>query len=119
MQEKQKINIIWFRNDLRTKDNPSIVRATREELPFLAIYVLDTDFFQKQSFGFSKTGKFRAKFLIETLENLQENLEKTKIPFIIKKGKISTIFNEITTLYDVQKIFQQNEWTAEEKKQEQ
>ena len=119
MQEKQKINIIWFRNDLRTKDNPSIVRATREELPFLAIYLLDTDFFQKQSFGFSKIGKFRAKFLIETLENLQENLEKTKIPFIIKKGKISTIFNEITTLYDVQKIFLQNEWTAEEKKQEQ
>ena len=88
MQKKQKINIIWFRNDVRTKDNPSIVKALREDLPFLAIYVLDTNFLQKQSFNFSKIGKFRAKFLIETLENLQENLEKLNIPFIIKKGKI-------------------------------
>ena len=109
MQKKQKINIIWFRNDVRTKDNLSIVKALREDLPFLAIYVLDTNFLQKQSFNFSKIGKFRAKFLIETLENLQENLEKLNIPFIIKKGKISTIFNEFTALYDVQKIFLQNE----------
>lgn len=119
MQEKQKINIIWLRNDLRIKDNPSIVKALQGGLPFFAIYVLDIDFLKKKNFHHSKIGKFRAKFLIQTLENLQNNLAKINIPFILKKGNITSIFKEINAIYDVQKIFLQHEWTAEEKQQEQ
>ena len=114
MQEKQKINLVWFRNDLRTIDNPTLYKASREELPFLAVYVLDADFLKKEQFGFKKIGKFRAKFLVESLENLKNNLEKLKIPFLIKINKTETVFREIAQEYFIEKIFLQKEWTSEE-----
>ena len=118
MQEKQKINIVWFRNDVRTTDNPSLYQASREELPFLAVYVLDTDFLKKMQFGFQKIGKFRAKFLVESLENLKNNLEKLEIPFFFKCGTTQEVFKNLALQFDVHKIFLQHEWTAEEKLQE-
>lgn len=114
MQEKQKINLVWFRNDLRTKDHPSLYQALREELPFLAVFVLDSDFLEKKQFGFKKIGKFRAQFLIKTLENLKSNLEKLDIPFLIKINKTETVFKELAQNFIIEKIFLQKEWTTEE-----
>ena len=45
MQEKQKINIVWFKNDLRTKDQISLFKASQEDLPFIALYIFDEDFY--------------------------------------------------------------------------
>ena len=84
MQEKQKINIVWFKNDLRTKDQISLFKAYQEDLPFIALYIFDEDFYQKKQFGFRKIGKFRAKFLLESVQDLQHNLAELNIPFLIK-----------------------------------
>jgi deoxyribodipyrimidine photo-lyase len=59
MPKKQKINILWFTKDLRTRDSESLYKAMREDLPFLAVYVFDADFFQQTQFGFKKIGKYR------------------------------------------------------------
>jgi deoxyribodipyrimidine photo-lyase len=61
MPEKQKINILWFTKDLRTRDSESLYKVMQEGLPFLAVYIFDLNFLQKQ-FGFRKIGKYRAKF---------------------------------------------------------
>lgn len=118
MQEKQKINIVWFRNDLRTIDNPSLYKASGEELPFLAVLIIDTDYLKKQQFGFKKLGKFRAKFLLESIEVLKENLEKSGIPFLTKIDTTEKVFKELASKYQIEKVFLQKEWTPEEEFQE-
>ncbi|WP_317124632.1 deoxyribodipyrimidine photo-lyase [Epilithonimonas hominis] len=55
MPEKQKINILWFTKDLRTRDSESLYNAMQEELPFLAVYVFDTEFFAQKQFGSKKS----------------------------------------------------------------
>ena len=114
MQEKQKINIVWFKNDLRTKDQISLFKAYQEDLPFIALYIFDEDFYQKKQFGFRKIGKFRAKFLLESIQNLQHNLAELNIPFLIKFGKTKEIFEKINAHYSIQKIFCEEEFTHEE-----
>ncbi|SHF44127.1 DASH family cryptochrome [Chryseobacterium takakiae] len=115
MPKKQKINILWFTKDLRTRDSESLYKAMREDLPFLAVYVFDADFFQQPQFGFKKIGKYRLKFLLESVEDLKQNLTEKNIPFLIKYGKTEAIFKEISERFEVVKIFCQEEWTREEK----
>ena len=114
MSEKQKINILWFGNNLRIRDNESLFSAMREGLPFLAVYVFDESFFSKTQFGFKKIGKFRAQFLLETVLNLEKNLKQKNIPFIKKFGHTKIIFRQIFEHFEVEKIFCQREWTREE-----
>ena len=114
MSEKQKINILWFTKDLRIRDNESLHRIMQEDLPFLAVYIFDEDFFKSKQFGFRKIGKFRAKFLLESVLDLGKSLHQKKIPFLKKLGKTQTVFKQISEHFDVEKIFCQNEWTQEE-----
>lgn len=114
MQEKQKINIVWFKKDLRTKDQISLFKASQEDLPFIALYIFDEDFYQKKQFGFKKIGKFRAKFLLESVQNLQHNLAELNIPFLTKFGKTKEIFEKLNEHYSIQKIFYEGEFTQEE-----
>ena len=102
MQEKQKINIVWFKNDLRTKDQISLFKASQEDLPFIALYIFDEDFYQKKQFGFRKIGKFRAKLLLESVQNLQHNLAELNIPFLRKFGKTREIFEKLNEHYSIQ-----------------
>lgn len=114
MPEKQKINILWFSNNLRIRDNESLVKIQPENLPSLALYVFDSDFYQKRQFGFRKIGKFRTQFLLETVLDLEKNLEQIGIPFVKKFGKTAEVFQEIAQHFEIETIFCQEEWTRDE-----
>lgn len=114
MSEKQKINIFWFTKDLRTRDSESLYKALQEDLPFLAVYVFDAEFFAQKKFGFRKIGKYRARFLLESVEDLNRNLAKQKILFSVRYGKTEDVFKEISEQFQIVKIFCQEEWTTEE-----
>lgn len=114
MPKKQKINILWFTKDLRTRDSESLYTIMQEDLPFLAVYVFDTVFFQQKQFGFQKIGQFRTKFLLESVEDLRRNLIRQKIPFLVKYGKTEKVIKDISEEFEIVKIFCQEEWTKEE-----
>ncbi|MDQ1161590.1 deoxyribodipyrimidine photo-lyase [Chryseobacterium sp. SORGH_AS 447] len=114
MSEKQKINILWLTKDLRTRDSESLYKIMQEGLPFLAVYVFEDLEFKSSQFGSRKTGKYRAKFLMETVEDLKNNFTRKNIPFLIKIGNTATVFKELTDRFEITKIFCQEEWTQEE-----
>lgn len=114
MSEKQKINILWFGNNLRIRDNESLFKIMQEDLPFLAVYIFDETFFRTTQFGFKKIGKFRAQFLLQTVLELEENLKQKNISFIKKFGRTEEIFKTISDEFEIEKIFSQREWTKEE-----
>ena len=86
MQKKQK-GLVWFRNDLRVNDNESLTNAIAENDTVIAVYFFDPRHYQETSFGFIKTEKFRAKFLVETVTELKENLEKLNISLLVYHEK--------------------------------
>ena len=86
MQKKQK-GLVWFRNDLRVHDNESLTNAIQENETVIAVYFFDPRHFEETRFGFKKTEKFRAKFLIESVTALKRNLEKLNIPLLVYHQK--------------------------------
>ena len=104
----------WFRNDLRTIDNHSLYNACRENEKVIGIYCLDPRHFETTPFGFKKTEKFRTKFLLQTLHELQQNLLEKNIRLLIYYGYPEQLIPEISAKYQIDTIYSQNEWTSEE-----
>ncbi len=110
-------NLVWFRNDLRTKDNISISKACeQEDSKVIGVYCFDPRHYDIGAFGFKKTEKYRAKFLIETILDLKNNLQKLNIPLFVYHKKPEEIIPSLVTQHNVDHIFLQKEWTTEENK---
>ena len=106
--------LIWFRNDLRTIDNHSLYNACRESEKVIGVYCLDPRHYETTPFGFKKTEKFRTKFLLQTLHELQQNLLEKNIRLLIYYGYPEQLIPEISAKYQIDTIYSQNEWTSEE-----
>jgi deoxyribodipyrimidine photo-lyase len=113
MQKKQK-GLVWFRNDLRVHDNESLTNAIDENETVIAVYFFDPRHFEDTNFGFKKTEKFRAKFLIESVTALKQNLEKLNIPLLVYHQKPEDAILETITQNEISSIYFQEEWTSEE-----
>ena len=115
MQKKQNnTGLIWFSNNLRTNDNISLKKATENHTEVIAVYFFDPKHFKEDNFGFKKTAKFRAQFLIESVTQLKENLAKLNITLLTyfesPENKIHTICDN----FSIKNIYKQKEWTTEE-----
>ena len=106
-------NLIWFRNDLRIQDNISLQEAMKGE-KVIATYCFDTFYFETDEFGFKRTERFRAKFLIETIADLKQELAKLNIPLFIFVGESSNHIPKLIEQYSINKVFLQKEWTRNE-----
>ncbi|MBF2057381.1 MAG: DASH family cryptochrome [Cyanobacterium sp. T60_A2020_053] len=107
--------LIWFRNDLRIHDQECIYQAIENKANnILPLYCFDDRSYSKTSFGFDKTGQFRAKFIIESVADLQKSLQKLGSDLIIRKGKTEDIISEIAQQYHIDEVYFSEEATAEE-----
>ncbi len=117
MQEKQNTALVWFRNDLRIDDNQSLYDATTKHDKVIGL-VLIADFWLKETaFGFKKMEVFRARFLIETIEDLRQELKTLNIPLIVKVDD-GTSLKQLCDQYQITDLYMQEEWTKEEVDQE-
>ena len=115
MQKKQIKHLVWFRNDLRVNDNDVLAKASKDTESLLAVYFMDPRHFETDRFGFKKTEKYRAKFLLETLENLQENLKNQGISLLVFQEKPEDIIPKLCKEYGIEAVYFQKEWTFEER----
>lgn len=113
-QQQKKTGLVWFRNNLRIHDNVSLKKAIDENQQVIAVYFFDPKYFKKDNFGFKKTEKHRAQFLIETVTDLKQNLANLNITlltyFDAPENKISKLCKD----FSINSIYTQKEWTRDE-----
>lgn len=114
MQKKQDINIVWFRNDLRTRDQKSLHEACQHAEPVLGVYCFDPKHYETTTYGFKKTEKYRAKFLIESVEQLYNNLKNLNINLHVEHDEPANVFKTLAEQFNIKTVFFQTEWTEEE-----
>lgn len=112
--QKQKA-IIWFKNNLRVLDNKLLYQASNSNTNLIAYYNFDPNFFENDDWGFKKTEKFRAQFLIETIEDLKISLAKLNISLIIDNSPSCIGLIDFIEKYNISSIYYQKEWTNEER----
>ncbi len=111
---KQNTTIVWFRNDLRIRDNQALQQAIADSDAILPIYCIDPRQFQKTTLGFPKTGIFRANFLLESLKDLKYSLQDLGGDLIIRTGKPEEIIYALAKHHHVRSVYVQEEVCSEE-----
>lgn len=80
--------IMWFRQDLRLHDNEALQEALNAAQEVIPIFVFDERrFMGRTKYGFRKTGKYRAKFIIESVKELRASLRALNSDLIVRVGK--------------------------------
>ena len=106
--------LVWFKNDLRLRDNETWFRACQHGDRVIPLYVFDPRQFGLHKLGFPRTGSFRAQFLIESVTALREKLRATGSDLIVKIGLPEFVMTEICTENQVSDVFTRSEITDEE-----
>ena len=115
MQKKQdKIGLVWFRNDLRVQDNTILSEAIEDNESVIACYCFDPRHYQRTQYGFKKTEKFRAQFIIESVHDLRKNLKNLNIELFVFQEVPEIALNKIALQYHIENLYLQREWTYEE-----
>lgn len=113
-----KTAIVWFKTDLRLHDNETLVKAISKSEAIVPVYCFDERQFHTTSFGFQKTGSFRAQFLLESVSDLDKNLRELGSGLLIVKGNPEVEIPKIAQQFKAYKVFAKREVAHEEKQTE-
>src|SRR5581483_11831880 len=110
----EKTILVWFRNDLRVHDNEILLEAIKKADKILPVYCFDPFYFKTTSLGLNKTGNIRARFLIESVADLRENLRKLGGQLIVRTGNPAEIIPQLAQQYSVNEVYHHREVAFEE-----
>jgi deoxyribodipyrimidine photo-lyase len=109
------IVLIWYRNDLRLHDHEPLHQALqRQATQILPVYCIDPRQFNETPFGFSKTGAFRAQFLLESLADLRRSLQQRGSDLILRWGEPENVIPQLVQQFGVTAVHYHSEVTSEE-----
>ena len=111
--KSSSLHFHWFRQDLRLHDNPalnkSIQNSNRSDKNDISkgivpIYCFDPRFVGKAQtpFGSDKCGVLRAKFLLDSVQDLRHNLEKNGSGLIVAYGKTEDVMSNLCKAIDTE-----------------
>lgn len=106
--------IYWFRNDLRLHDNEGFLKATQAATEVIPVFVFDPRLFEEDSLGLRKTGYFRARFIRQSVEDLQKSLRAKGGDLLIRIGEPEKVLAELAEKYDVSELHLSKEIAQEE-----
>jgi deoxyribodipyrimidine photo-lyase len=101
MKEKEQVNIMWFRRDLRLHDNAALYHALKSEQPVISIFIFDKNILD----DLEEKKDRRVEFIHDALEDIQAELRKHKSSLIVYYDKPETAFNKLLKEYNINTVF--------------
>ncbi|MCJ7449706.1 MAG: DNA photolyase family protein [Bacteroidales bacterium] len=95
-----KINIFWFRRDLRLDDNTGLNQALNSGLPVLPVFIFDTNIIDELP-----SDDPRVNFIYDSLFSINKELQKSGSSIYILKGDPGKIWKELIVSYDINAVF--------------
>ena len=114
MQKAKTSGLVWFRNDLRIRDQRALSEATTRHERVIGVYHIPDSWMKETPWGFKKMERFRAQFLIETLNQLKSDLEKLNISLWVTVGNWEETLQTLQLNHNITDLYGQKEWTKEE-----
>ncbi len=102
---KEKINIFWFRRDLRLEDNIGFNEALESGLKILPIFIYDPEILEELP-----KEDARLTFIHSLLTEMNTELEKVETSLATFKNTPSIIFQKLITEYDVTAVYTNHDY---------
>lgn len=101
-----KINIFWFRRDLRLNDNAGLYHALKSGQPVLPIFIFDKNILD----DLDDQTDARVTFLYDTLTELKTDLEKLGSTLYVAYGKPLAVWQDLTAQFDIEAVFTNHDY---------
>ncbi|MGK9126856.1 DASH family cryptochrome [Olivibacter sp. SA151] len=106
--------LVWFRNDLRVRDNEILWQALAKADRVVPVYVFDPRQFTPLKNGMHKTGVIRAKFILESVQDLRLSLRSLGADLLVVSGYPEEILPTLAERYQVKEVYHHREVAKEE-----
>ena len=102
--DKQIINIVWFKRDLRFTDHEPLFLAQKQKLPLLLLY-----FFEPSVMSHHDSDTRHWRFVFESLTEMQSKLEPLNAKIFIFHNEALLVFETLVQHFDIKTIFSHQE----------
>ena len=102
--KRAKTNIVWLKRDLRTQDHEPLYLAENAKIPYIIIYIFDSNLLQHPD-----SGVRHLQFIYHSINAINKTLASSNASVSIFYGNSLDIFEFLYTKFDIQTIFSHNE----------
>src|SRR3954453_20943257 len=103
---QQRVNIFWFRRDLRLHDNAGLYHALRSSERVVPLFVFDRNILDDLE---DKKDR-RVEFIHSALEEMQQQLLKTGSSLEMYNGYPVDVYKFLLQKYRIEKVFTNNDY---------
>ncbi|WP_113651878.1 cryptochrome/photolyase family protein [Pedobacter namyangjuensis] len=108
-----KINLFWFRRDLRLEDNAGLYNALKSDNTVLPIFIFDKNILDK----LPKTDA-RVTFIYQTIVNLKNQLNKLGSDLLVEYGVPEEIWKKLVEKFDIETVYTNHDYEPYAKKRD-
>ena len=101
---KKKVNIMWFKRDLRSTDHEPLFMAQQENIPLLLLY-----FFEPSIMTRNDSNVRHWRFAYECLKEMQSKLKSIGAHIYYFHNEVQPVFEQFCRIYEVQTVFSHQE----------
>lgn len=95
-----KVNIFWFRRDLRLTDNTALNAALLEGHPVLPLFIFDDQILEELP-----AQDARVQFIYQELQKIDTHLKKNGSSLLIKKGNPMEVWKTLQESHAIHQVF--------------
>jgi deoxyribodipyrimidine photo-lyase len=101
---RNHINIVWFKRDLRLQDNEAIFNAIQSKTPALLLYVFEN--------SLQNDGHYSERhwdFIKQSIQDINQQLLPFNTKILSVSGEVISIINSIQEIYKIDSVFSHQE----------
>lgn len=102
--KKQKVNLVWFKRDLRLSDHQPLASAIASELPCLLIYNFEPLLLEDPHYSFRHW-----RFVAQSLKDINQQLEKYNAEIAIYNQEMITLLETLSEDFDIAGVYSHEE----------
>jgi len=95
-----KINIFWFRRDLRMDDNRALTEALNEGVPVLPLFIFDTNILEELA-----SDDARVNFIYQRISLINDELGKEGSSVHVLTGDPADVWKKLIVSFDINSVY--------------
>ena len=103
---KNKVNVFWFRRDLRLEDNTGLHHALNSGKPVLPIFIFDSEILDK----LENKADARVEFIHKALSEIDNDLKLKGSSLLTLHGKPIEVWKKLISEYDIEEVFTNHDY---------
>lgn len=103
---KPSVNIMWFRRDLRLKDNAALYHALKSNNPVVPVFIFDTEILDL----LEEKKDRRVEFIRLAIEEIQAELEEVGSTMHVLHGTPEASFKKLLKHYNIAEVFTNHDY---------